>query len=393
MFLVAFGLIMLYSTSSYQATVRYGTSTYYLARQFIFVIVGFAAMFVVSRIPYRLIRKLSSFAYIASVTLILLIIPFGYESGGAKRWISIGSFFNIQPSEVAKLGIIIFSAALLERIGRQIKTWEFFLLPFVPAGIVAVMVWKITDNLSTAIIIMAIVFGMLFVACPYYKRFIALAAAVIAVGGAWILITVSTADAADLDFRGGRILAWLNPQAYSTDTAYQTLQGLYAIGSGGLTGKGLGESLQKLGYIPEAQNDMIFSIICEELGLFGAIMIITMFVILIWRFMIIAYNARELYGALLTVGIMTQMAVQVILNIAVVTNTLPNTGVTLPFISYGGSSVVILLVEVGIVMNVSRDIGAEDTSRAINPGSGAIKVGTKVPGRRRRSSDPARSNY
>jgi cell division protein FtsW len=165
------------------------------------------------------------------------------------------------------------------------------------------------------------------------------------------------ADQSNMGFRESRILAWLYPQEYASGKAYQTVQALYAIGSGGIFGKGLGNSLQKLGHVPELQNDMIFSIICEELGLFGAISILLMYVLLIWRFMVIASNADDLYGAMLFVGVMTHIAVQVVLNIAVVTNTIPNTGVTLPFISYGGSSVIILLAEIGIVLSVAKGSG------------------------------------
>ncbi len=168
------------------------------------------------------------------------------------------------------------------------------------------------------------------------------------------------ADSDTLGVRGTRILAWLDPEAYASGKGFQTLQALYAIGSGGILGKGLGQSMQKLGFIPEAQNDMIFSIICEELGLFGAISILLMFVLLIWRFMVIANNASDLFGALLVVGVMGHIAIQVILNVAVVTNTIPNTGISLPFISYGGTSVLFLLVEIGIVLSVGKGIRLKD---------------------------------
>lgn len=163
-----------------------------------------------------------------------------------------------------------------------------------------------------------------------------------------------------MGFRSERILAWLDPEAYASGKGFQTLQALYAIGSGGILGKGLGQSMQKLGFLPEAQNDMIFSIICEELGLFGAISIILMFLLLIWRFMVIANNASDLFGALLVVGVMGHIAIQVILNIAVVTNTIPNTGISLPFISYGGSAVLFLMIEVGIVLSVAKGIRLKD---------------------------------
>ncbi len=175
-----------------------------------------------------------------------------------------------------------------------------------------------------------------------------------------LFIIVNAADSGSLGVRGTRILAWLDPEAYASGKGFQTLQALYAIGSGGIWGKGLGKSVQKLGFLPEAQNDMIFSIICEELGLFGAIAIMLMFVLLIWRFMVIANNAPDLFGALLVVGVMGHIAIQVILNVAVVTNTIPNTGISLPFISYGGSAVLFLMIEIGIVLSVGRGIRLKD---------------------------------
>ena len=227
---------------------------------------------------------------------------------------------------------------------------------------VAAMIYIITNNLSSAIIVMAIAVLMLFVSCPDYKRFFLLGLIVLAVAAIVVFYVVQTAEAHvdDLDFRGARILAWLDPEAYSDDRGFQTIQALYAIGSGGVLGKGLGQSMQKRGFLPEAQNDMIFSIICEELGLFGGIAVIVMFLLLIWRLMIIANNAPDLYGALLVVGVLGHIAVQVILNIAVVTNTIPNTGISLPFISYGGSSVMFLLIEIGLTLSVAKGIRLKD---------------------------------
>ena len=355
-FLLSFGLVMLYSTSSYEAAAEYGDSAYYLKRQMVFTLFGLVLMAGVSLIPYTFWKKLAVFAYLISVGLIVLVIPFGMEVNGAKRWIRIpGLPMQLQPAEVAKIGVIVFCAMIIEKLGRKaLATLRGFLFPMVPAVIVAVMLWKITDNLSSAIIVVAIVFGMLFVACPDYGKFIVIAAVVVLVGVALVWYTVNSADANSLDFRGERVLAWLDPQAYAGGKGYQTIQALYAIGSGGIFGKGLGQSMQKLGFIPEAQNDMIFSIICEELGLFGAISIMLMFVLLLWRFMMIANSSDDFYGAMLVVGVISHISVQVILNIAVVTNMIPNTGVTLPFISYGGSSVFFLLSEIGIVLSVAR---------------------------------------
>ena len=199
--------------------------------------------------------------------------------------------------------------------------------------------------MSTSIIIMGITFLMLFVASPKYKPFIILGVAGVALG---VIVLLGAS------YRGARITAWLDPE--NSDNGWQIMQSLYAVGSGGFFGKGLGQSMQKMGFIPESHNDMIFSIICEELGLFGAICIIAMFIMLLWRIMIIANNAPDLYGALICVGVMAQVGIQILINIAVVTNTIPNTGVPLPFISYGGTSLTFLLAEMGIVLSISRQI-------------------------------------
>ena len=357
LFLLSFGLVMLYSVSSYEAAVEYkGDAAYYLRRQMVFTVFGLILMAGVSLIPYTFWKKVSVLAYLMSVGLIVLVIPFGMEVNGAKRWIRIpGLPMQLQPAEVAKIGVIILSAMIVEKLGRRaLATMRGFVFPMIPALIVAVMLWKITDNLSSAIIVVAIVFGMLFVACPDYGKFIAIAAVVAVAGVAIVWYIVNSADTGSMGFRGERVLAWLDPQQYAGGKGYQTIQALYAIGSGGVFGKGLGQSMQKLGFIPEAQNDMIFSIICEELGLFGAISIMLMFVLLLWRFMMIANSSDDFYGAMLVVGVISHISVQVILNIAVVTNMIPNTGVTLPFISYGGSSVFFLLSEIGIVLSVAR---------------------------------------
>lgn len=365
LFLLGFGLIMVYSTSSYEANLDFGDSAYYLKKQMLATIIGLAAMMFVANVPYHFWERFAVIGYILSVVLILLIIPFGHESHGAKRWLYIGSF-SLQPAEVAKLTMILFLASMICTMGKQIRYRKgFWMVILVPMPI-ALMLWRITQNMSSAIIVIGIAMLMLFVSCPDYKRFILLGLAV-AAGAALTVFVIVQSAASQADqassiggFRGDRILAWLNPEAYASDKGFQTIQALYAIGSGGVLGKGLGASMQKLGFLPEAQNDMIFSIICEELGLFGGFAVIIMFVMLIWRFMVIANNARDLFGALLVVGVLGHIAIQVILNIAVVTNTIPNTGISLPFISYGGSSVVFLLIEIGLVLSVARGIRLKD---------------------------------
>ena len=360
LFLIGFGLMMIYSSSSYRANLDYGDSAHFLRKQLVAALLGIAAMIVVSRIPYHFWEKFVVPAYIVSAILILLVkTPLGITSHGATRWIKVMGF-SLQPAEVAKLCMIIFLACLVCKMGKKIRTMKALFILMIPPGIIAVMVWRITQNMSSAIIILGIAMLMIFVASPDYKRFIILAVVGCAAVALIVFAIVQAANSQDavdsMNFRGLRILAWLNPEAYADDKGFQTLQALYAIGSGGIFGKGLGESIQKLGFLPEAQNDMIFSIICEELGLFGAVAVILLFLLLIWRCMIIANNAPDLFGALLVVGVMGHLAIQVILNIAVCTKVIPNTGISLPFISYGGSSVMFLLIEIGIVLNVGRSI-------------------------------------
>ena len=356
LFLLGFGMVMLYSTSSYKAVQDYGDSAYWLKKQVFAVIVGLILMAVAANFPYHWLSKIAWVLYFFANLLVLLIIPFGHKSHGAKRWLRIGKL-SLQPAEVAKLCMIIFLAYFICVLGRNVYKLKAFSMVILFSAPIVVMIWKITSNLSSAIIILGICLLMLFVASPDYKKFIIMGLAALLIGAVTVfVITHSAGGVESVDYRGGRVLTWVDPEAYASNLGFQTLQGLYAIGSGGIWGKGLGQSMQKLGFLPEASNDMIFSIICEELGLFGAIAIILMFILLIWRLMVIAINAPDLFGALLVVGVLGHIAIQVILNIAVVTNTIPNTGISLPFISYGGTSVVFLLIEIGICLNVAKAI-------------------------------------
>lgn len=358
LFLLGFGLIMVYSASSYEASVseKLGyDAAYYFKKQATAAALGMIAMFVVSRIPYHFWERFAIPAYVVSAVLILLVLtPLGYEANGARRWLRLG--ISIQPAEIAKLAMILFLASFICRLGRGIRTSRGFLIVLgIPLPICA-LVWFITENMSSAIIIFGIAFLMLFVASPDYKRFAGIAIIGVVAVILFVFAFIQLEGSELLGVRGARVLAWLDPEAYASGKGFQTLQALYAIGSGGIFGKGLGQSMQKLGFLPEIQNDMIFALVCEELGLFGGIAIILMFLLLIWRFMIIANNASDLFGALLVVGVLGHIAIQVILNIAVVTNTIPNTGISLPFISYGGSSVMFLLIEIGLVLSVARGI-------------------------------------
>ncbi len=358
LFLVAFGLVMLYSTSSYEANLDFGDSAYYFKHQLGPTLIGLVAMTVMSYFPYRVLARLAMPVYLAAAALLILLIPFGKNINGATRWLIIMGV-SIQPAEVAKVATIIFTATMIVKLKKSLMTAKGFGAALLFPAILAAMVYVITRNLSSAVIIMGITMIMLFVSTPGYRRYIIAAVAVLGLVAVLVIIIANSDQTSGMNYRFERVLAWLDPTAHASGKGFQTLQALYAIGSGGVFGKGLGESMQKMGFIPEAQNDMIFSIICEELGLFGAIAVMLMFLLLIWRLMIIANNAPDMFGALLVIGVMGHVAIQVILNIAVVTNTIPNTGITLPFISYGGSAVIIQLAEIGIALNVARNIGRE----------------------------------
>ena len=359
LFLLCFGLVMLFSVSSYEANLKFNDSAYYLKKQLFATVCGLVVMIVVSLINYHFWQNMALPAYLVSAVLIVLVLTsLGYEANGARRWLDLG--VSLQPAEVAKVGMIIFFACIVSKSGRNIQSLRGIIITILLAVPIAGMILFITENLSSAIIVMCIVLMMIFVATPNYKEYFLIGAALVAVAAIIVLLVSKGIIPESMSYRFGRINAWLNPEAYASTTGFQTLQSLYAIGSGDLFGKGLGESMQKLGFIPEAQNDMIFSIICEELGLFGALAIIMMFLLMIWRFLIIANNAPDQFGALLVVGVMAHISIQVILNIAVVTNAIPNTGITLPFISYGGSSIVFLMAEIGLVLSVSRGIRLEN---------------------------------
>lgn len=356
LFLLAFGLMMVYSASSYDASIDYGDSGFYLKKQLLANILGLAAMFFMANFPYRALKKFDIYVVIGTIVLLLLLkVPgLGVTRNGATRWLDLKIGLTLQPAEVAKLAVIIYMASILSKLGKNVRSLKGLAVALIPPTFIALLIYVISKNLSSAIIVMGIAVAMIFVAIPDYKPFVLSAVAVIVVAGILIFIAIN-GDASD-SFRLARVRAWLDPESYSTDKAFQTLQALYAIGSGGIWGKGLGQSLQKRNYLPEPQNDMIFSIICEELGLFGAMAVILLFIVLIWCCMVIANNTVDQFGALLVVGVMAHYAIQVILNVAVVTNTIPNTGITLPFISYGGSSVLFLLIEIGIVLNVSKSV-------------------------------------
>lgn len=350
-FLLCFGLVMLYSTSSYYGFTRYENSAYYVRKQLGASCLGLLAMFGISIIPYQWWMKWASLGYIVSSLLCVAVIFVGREAKGQSRWLQLGPV-SFQPSEVAKVALILFMATVIYRAPKSLGNLKNL-------GKIGLMTLPIIgpvfyNNLSTSIIMVGMVVCMLFVASPKSRYFVLLGTVGVVLVALVILFAMSGGEGG---YRLERVQIWLNPEVH--EKGYQTLQGLYAIGSGGLFGKGLGESMQKLGYIPEAQNDMIFSVICEELGLFGAVCVIILFLLMIWRLMIIANNAQDLFGSMLVVGVMAHLSIQVVLNIAVVTNSIPNTGISLPFISYGGTSISILLAEMGLALSVARGIKLE----------------------------------
>ena len=360
-FIAGFGLIMIYSTSSYTAQMKFGNAQYYFKKQLMFMLLGFAAMYVAYRIDYHVWHKLAFPLFICASLLVFALIPFGSEANGATRWIRFGSI-GVQPADVCKPAVIMMVSSAVCSYGTKLKKFRYvMLICILTGGVEAALVFVISNNMSSAIIIFLIAFVQTFIAYPGYKIYVALTRLVAAgVGGiyAWLTNMIKGGNMTE-SFRLNRLLVWINPENYASDKGFQTVQALYAIGSGGLFGKGLGKSLQKLGYIPESQNDMIFSIICEEIGLFGAIFVIIVFGVMLWRIAHVAQNAPDLFGTLLVSGVFAHIAIQVVLNIAVVTNFIPNTGVSLPFISYGGTSETILLAEIGLVLNVSSKIRLE----------------------------------
>lgn len=368
--LTAIGVIMMFSASYADALYNMDDPTYYFMRQGLFAIGGVVIMYFMSKINYQTLRWLSVFALVGSIILLVMVkIPgIGASGGGANRWIrAIGPLPRWQPSEAAKLGVILYFAARLSKRNTEKKrhfnkrTYSgHFLelldrigfLELVPYGVVLVIIaglLLLQPHLSATILILAIGASILFAAGIRMGWFVAGGAFMTA--ALWLVVNTT-------DYMSDRIAIWKNPWTDTQGDGYQIVQSLYAIGSGGLLGLGIGNSRQKFLYLPELQNDYVFPIVCEELGFIGAAMILLLFALLIIRGYWLALHARDRFGALLIVGITTQVAVQVFLNIGVVTNLIPPTGISLPFFSYGGTALVIQLVEMGIVLSVSRQIPA-----------------------------------
>ena len=337
--LVVFGLGALFSASEYNGRVRFDDSAYYFKKQLFATALGLLVMYLVAKTDYHVSVALAPVAYLLSLLLSTAVLLFGQEINGSKRWLNLGPL-SFQPSEFAKMAVILFLVWQISRTKK--KTTGFWFMARTMLTLLPVVGLVGSNNLSTAVIILGIGVMLIFVANPRYLQFLVLGSA----GISFIAVFLAAES-----YRLERLAIWRDPEKY--EKGFQTIQGLYAIGSGGVFGLGPGNSIQKLGFVPEAQNDMIFSIVCEETGIVGAFLLILLFVLLIWRLCVLALNCRDLSGTLLCAGIMAHMAIQVILNIAVVTNTIPNTGITLPFVSYGGTSVVFLMGEMGLALSVS----------------------------------------
>ena len=356
--LSAFGLLMIYSTTSYADSISHtGNSYYTVTKQAVYLVIALLVMAAVSRIDYHVWLKYARVLYVAAVILGIAVLFLGKEVNGQKRWFSLGPV-SFQPAEFAKLALIISMAALADFYYGMLRYYRVLFVFFMAALPIALPV--LSANLSSGLILMGIAFVMAFIASRRKIIF----GIVIGVGVILVVVLYRTGilEVVLDEYQMNRINAWFDPLAYSSTNGFQTVQGLYAIGAGGWFGRGLGQSLQSLGYLPEAQNDMIFSIICEELGLIGAILVICMFLLLVYRLMQISSQAKDFKGTMVAAGIMAHIAIQVLMNVAVVTNTMPNTGVSLPFISYGGSSVTFLMVEMGIVLNIAGKVNSSSAT-------------------------------
>lgn len=362
--LTCFGLVMLYSTSSYMAELNYGDDMYYFKKQ---AAISFGCIIIalgISQIDYHILTKFTGVLYgMAAILMMLVKTPLGRTANGARRWLNLGPL-SFQPSEAAKIAVIVCLSYMIVNMGRNIKTLKAFMILAGSGSALAFLAYACTDNLSTAIIIFCITMGLIFIAHPKVKPFLIAAGVGIVLIIIFVMILSSSLETSS-SFRLRRILVWLHPEDFASGDGYQTIQALYAIGSGGFLGRGLGNSIQKLGSVPEAQNDMIFSIVCEELGILGGIILLLLFAYLLYRLFFIAQNAPDLFGSLMVSGIFIHIALQVIFNIAVVLNLMPNTGVTLPFVSYGGTSIVFLMSEMGLALSVARQIKFKEPERLL----------------------------
>jgi len=345
--LLTVGLVMLFSASHAYAFYNEGNSFYYIERQLVFAVIGVAAMLFASQINHKFIQKWAVLLYIAAVGLLLFADIFMRDQYGFARWIYIGSF-SFQPSEIAKFAIIVLFAHLAATNAGKMQTFRYGVLPFgIALGIVALLV-VLSRHLSGTVIVGALGIAMMWFGGTRFRYF----GALLALGAAGVALIIIFPQF--MAYTGDRVQVWLDPYSYYHEGGFQTIQALIAIGSGGIWGAGLGNSRQKYLYIPEPQNDFIFPVVCEELGFIGASAILLLFALLVARGFMIAWRCPDKFGSLLAAGCVTHIGLQVLLNIAVVTNTIPNTGISLPFFSYGGTALMMTLGEMGIVLSVSK---------------------------------------
>ncbi|MCR5825493.1 MAG: putative lipid II flippase FtsW [Oscillospiraceae bacterium] len=355
--LTAMGLIMLFSASFPMAIYESGdkvNAAYYLIRQGLFAVVGIVLMLIIGRINYARYRVVGKYVIaVAVILLVLVLIPgVGITRNNATRWLGFGELFTFQPSEIAKVGVILYFASSISKKKERMHTFKYGIAPYALLLLVIAFLMYKEPHLSGMVLILGIGAAMLFAGGI---DMIWVGAGIgVGVLGVWGYLS------GKISYNSARITVWRDPLTEDPElmqgAAYQIRQSLLAIGSGGLLGVGLGRSRQKFLYLPERHNDFIFAIICEELGMVGALLIMAIFALLILRGYWIALHARDRFGALLAVGVTTQVALQVFLNIAVVTNLFPNTGISLPFFSYGGTALVIQLAEMGLVLSVSRQM-------------------------------------
>ena len=351
--LIGFGLVMLYSTTAYTAEIKYNNDMYFFQRQAGFAALAIVVAILISMADYYVLWNIGVLLYVAALVLMTLThSPMGKMINGARRWLQIGPI-SFQPAEIAKIAVIICVPMMIVRAGKRFNNFKAALRPLGAGFLQALWAYIFTRNLSTAIIIAAIAVFIVFIAYPKTEQLLLVFGVLAA---AAVLAVILMATGAVGGFRARRVMVWLHPEQHSSEGGYQIMQALYALGSGGIFGKGLGNGTQKLGAVPEAENDMIFSIICEELGIFGGIIVILLFIYLLYRLFFIAQNAPDLFGSLMVAGVFAHISLQVVLNICVVLNLIPTTGITLPFVSYGGTSVALLMAEMAIALSVSRKI-------------------------------------
>ena len=371
MLLLMFGLVMLLSASAPSSLSEMGTSYYYFWRQLMFAGAGLVLMIICMKFNYRLLdnKVARIFFYVLSLVMAASVLVFGNSSGGATRWVRVGPI-SFQPSEVIKLALILFYASYLptlkERVQKQNGFWRKyfvgFLMPLIYLGVVLIAVFKFQNHLSVCVLVTAITCVQMFVSGVKIRQFVITLAVLAAVGlmvwGCYSIVNSMTEttvqEDAGFNFRSERIKVWLDPDSNLTGTGWQINQSFYAIASGELLGVGLGDSNQKNLYLPEPHNDFIFAVVAEELGFIGAIVVILLFGLFIWRGLIISMNAPDMFSTLIAIGVTALIGLEAIINIAVVTGTIPVTGMLLPFFSYGGSSLVINLVAVGFLLAVSK---------------------------------------